>query len=167
MRKSKKKPKDASLDIRNAAAKFPGVDEGTACTQSSFKIAGKAFLFIGLQGGRHKAMFKLKDSISEAEQLAKKSPDDFQIGSYKAGSSTWVTARFSDEKPLPKKHWKKWLDESHQLFSKATLKKTPRKSAAKKTTANKSAVTKTTAKKSASQTAAMAGHKNKKTRKKK
>ena len=105
--------KDSTEAIRLKASKYPNVDEGTSCTQSSFKTGGTAFLFIGEQGGRHKAMFKLKDSKAEAESLAKDQPKDFQVG-----SGVWVTARFSDDKPLPKKLWQKWLDESYALSQK-------------------------------------------------
>ena len=105
--------KDPTEAIRVKASKYPNVDEGTSCTQSSFKTGGTAFLFIGEQGGRYKAMFKLKDSKTEAESLARKQPKDFQVG-----SGVWVTARFSDDKPLPKKLWQKWLDESYALSQK-------------------------------------------------
>ena len=112
--------KDATQPIRKRASKFAGVDEGTACTQSSFKVGAKAFLFIGEQGGRYKAMFKLDQSIGEAVRLAKANPEDFQVG-----NSAWVTARFSNEKPIPKKLWEKWLEESYQLSvgTKANVKK--------------------------------------------
>ena len=96
--------------IRDRACSYPNVDEGTACTQSSFKSGGKAFLFIGEQGGRHKAMFKLSDSRAEAESLAQQHPKDYQVG-----SGQWVTARFSDEKPIPVERWRRWLEESYQL----------------------------------------------------
>ena len=102
--------KDATDPIRLRASQYPNIDEGTSCTQSSFKTGGKAFLFIGEQGGRHKAMFKLKASRPMAEKLAREKPKDFQIG-----SGAWVTARFSDESPLPTALWKKWLDESYKL----------------------------------------------------
>lgn len=102
--------KDPTEPIRVKASQYPNVDEGTSCTQSSFKTCGKAFLFIGEQGGRYKAMFKLSDSKPEALELAEKQPKDFQVG-----SGVWVTARFSAEKPLPKKLWTKWLDESYAL----------------------------------------------------
>ena len=105
--------KDPTEPIRKKASQYPNVDEGTACTQSSFKTGGKAFLFIGEQGGRYKAMFNLKASKAEAAKLAKKEPDNFQ-----AGSGVWVTARFTGEKPLPKKLWQKWLDESYGLSEK-------------------------------------------------
>ena len=102
--------KDPTDPIRQKASRYAGVDRGTACTQSSFKAGKRAFLYIGPQGGRFKAMFKLKDSIPEATKLAKKEPDRFEIG--KQG---WVTARFSEEAPMPKKLWQKWLDESYEL----------------------------------------------------
>ncbi len=101
---------DPTAPICLKASQYPDVDEGTACTQNSFKANKKAFLYIGQQGGRYKAMFKLQKSIPEASKLAQKNPDDFQVG-----SNGWVTARFSFEAPLPKKLWEKWLEESHGL----------------------------------------------------
>lgn len=102
--------KDPTDPIRLRASRYPEVDEGTACTQSSFKTGKKAFLFVGMQGGRYKLMLKLDQSKAEALRLAKKAPEDFQ-----AGKGAWVTARFSAEKPMPKKLWEKWLDESYAL----------------------------------------------------
>lgn len=102
--------KDPTEAIRICASEYKDVDEGTSCTQSSFKTGGTAFLFIGEQGGRYKAMFKLTDSKAEAESLAKKAPKDFQVG-----SGQWITARFSADVPLPKHIWKKWLDESYAV----------------------------------------------------
>ena len=101
---------DPTDPIRLKASRYPGVDEGTACTQSSFKTGKQAFLFIGMQGGRFKAMFKLRQSMAEATRLAGKEPDCFEVG-----STGWVTARFTADKPLPKKLWEKWLDESYEL----------------------------------------------------
>ena len=121
--------------MRERASEYPGVDEGTACTQSSFKAGGKAFLFVGEQGGRYKAMFKLDASKAEAAKLAEKHPGDYQVG-----SGVWVTARFTAEKPMPATRWKKWLDESYGLSAapkkKAASKKAPAK---KKTTKRKRA----------------------------
>lgn len=110
--------KDPTLAICKKASTYPNVDEGTSCSQKAFKVGKKAFLYIGEQGGRYKAMFKVKDSIPEAQKLAKANPDDYQIGSI-----GWLTARFSDENPLPKKLWEKWLDESYQLMAPAKAKK--------------------------------------------
>ncbi len=104
---------DPTEPIRVRASEYAEVDEGTSCTQSSFKTGGTAFLFIGEQGGRYKAMFKLKDSRAEAEKLAGENPEDYQVG-----SGVWVTARFSADAPMPKKRWQKWLDESYALSQK-------------------------------------------------
>ena len=104
------KPKDPTEPIRQMASEFPGVAEGTSCTQGSFKVGKQAFLYIGPQGGRYKAMFKLEASRAQAEALAEERPDDFQVG-----KTAWVTARFSAEKPMPKRMWTKWLKESYAL----------------------------------------------------
>jgi hypothetical protein len=118
------KAKDPTEAMRIQASGYPAVDEGTACTQASFKAGKKSFFFVGPQGGRFKAMFKLDKSMPDAAKLAKKEPDR-----YEAGSTGWVTARFSVEEPMPKKIWAKWLNESYAL---ATTKKAPKKKAAKK-----------------------------------
>lgn len=131
--------KDPTDPIRAKASRYPAVDEGTACTQSSFKTGNKAFLFIGMQGGRYKAMFKLEKSKSEAAKLAKKDPDCYSVG-----STAWVTARFTADKPMPKKLWEKWLDESYQLtVAKGSGKKKTKKKSVKKKKTTKKKVAKT------------------------
>ena len=101
---------DPTLPMREKACTYPDVDEGTACTQSSFKVKGKSFFFAGPQGGRYKAMFKLDASRVEASELAQQSPDNYQIG-----SNVWVTTRFSAQDPMPEDIWTRWLDESYAL----------------------------------------------------
>ena len=100
---------DCTEDLRHYAASLANVDQGTSCTQTAFKSNGKAFLYVGEQGGRFKAMVKLDASLDEAKNQARKHPDDFQI----AKKGGWVTARFSADAPLPKRLWKKWIDESY------------------------------------------------------
>jgi hypothetical protein len=121
--------KDPTEPIRLKASRYPAVDAGTACTQSSFKTGKKAFLYIGMQGGRYKAMFKLQNSMLEATELAKKDPNRYEVGSNK-----WVTARFTADAPMPKKLWEKWLDESYAL---SLAPGTGRESAAKRTSKKK------------------------------
>ncbi len=106
-------PTDA---LRAMAASLPGVVKGTACTQSSFKTKQGAFLYVGPgpKGQGFKAMFKLERSRPQAEELAAKHPDRFELGTGK-----WVVARFTAEKPLPKALWSRWLNESHALTSAA------------------------------------------------
>lgn len=108
---------DPTEPMRARASEYAGVAEGTACTQSSFRTATSAFLFVGRQGGRYKAMFKLGKSRVEAQRLAAERPDDYQVG-----SSVWVTARFTAEQPMPRVRWMKWLDESYELSLGATMK---------------------------------------------
>lgn len=102
MRRNNQDPTEA---MRLKASLYPQVDEGTACTQRSFKVKNRGFLYIGEQGGRYKAMFKLKESLLEASELAENAPADFQVG-----TGGWVTARFSGESPMPQQLWEKWLD---------------------------------------------------------
>lgn len=103
---------DPTEAIREMAAAFPEVAKGTSCNQSSFKTTKKSFLFIGpgRKGVGYKAMFKLKASMPQAEKLAIDDPEHFEVG-----NTGWVTARFSADKPLPKKLWSKWLKESYAL----------------------------------------------------
>lgn len=105
-------PPDATDPIRQAAVAFPEVDEGSACTQSSFKAGKGKFLFIGpgVKGVGYKAMFKLDMSMDQARALAAEQPTRFEVG-----NTGWVTTRFSDEEPLPEKIWRPWLEESYAL----------------------------------------------------
>ena len=102
--------KDPTLALKEAAAAYPDVVEGTSCNQTSYKAGKKAFLYIGPgpRGVGYKAMFQLEASLGAAKELASEAPDRFEVG-----SGNWVTTRFSDEKPLPKKIWGPWLRESH------------------------------------------------------
>jgi len=103
---------DPTLAIREKALTFPEVDTGQSCNQGSFKAGKSAFLYIGpgAKGVGFKAMFKLDRSRSQAEKLAAKEPDRYEVG-----STAWITTRFTAEKPLPKSIWEKWLKESYEL----------------------------------------------------
>ncbi len=114
------KTNDPTEAIRDTAAAFPEVANGTSCNQSSFKSGKSSFLFIGpgRKGIGYKAMFKLTESMPQAKKLALNEPDRFEVG-----STGWVTARFSAEKPLSKSIWSKWLDESYKLSTAAPKKR--------------------------------------------
>ncbi len=107
-----KAPIDPTLPIREAAAAFDNVVTGTSCNQNSFKTPTGSFLFIGpgRRGVGYKAMFKLRTSLSQAEELARSTPGRFEVG-----STAWVTARFTDEDPLPQAVWEPWLKESYDI----------------------------------------------------
>ncbi len=121
------KPSDPTEAICRRAIQFANVEEGTACRQRSFKTNKKAFLFIGMQGGRYKAMFKLQDSLEEAARLAKVNPNGYEVG--KGG---WVTARFTAEDPIPESVWCSWLEEGYRLSQPKAKAKQAKKSRAQK-----------------------------------
>lgn len=102
--------KDPIQALKEAAAAFPDAVEGQSCSQTSYKVGKKAFLYVGLgaKGIGYKAMFKLEASAEEAKELAKSEPERFELG-----VGNWVAVRFSIEKPLPKKIWSRWLKESY------------------------------------------------------
>ncbi|MEM6996137.1 MAG: hypothetical protein AAF721_36860, partial [Myxococcota bacterium] len=104
--------KDPTEPIRNQAAAFPDVANGTSCNQSSFKAGRGTFLFVGPgpKGVGFKAMFKLDKSMAQARKLAAKEPKRFEVG-----STGWVTTRFTAEEPLARAVWSKWLEESYAL----------------------------------------------------
>ncbi len=122
---------DPTEPIRKKAVTFPAVDKGASCNQSSFKAGKTAFLYIGpgAKGQGFKAMFKLKRSRAQAEKLAQKDPDRFEVG-----STSWITTRFTADKPLAKTIWEKWLKESYELAagSASSKKKSAKKKASKK-----------------------------------
>ena len=109
--------KDPIAKLKAAAGALPEAVEGTSCNQSSFKVGKKAFLYVGpgAKGIGWTAMFKLCESIPEAEGFCDSDPDKFEVG-----KGNWVTARFTAESPLPKKVWGRWLKESYQLAVGAT-----------------------------------------------
>lgn len=102
--------KNPIVALKKAASSLPGVAEGMSCNQASYKAGKKAFLYVGpgAKGVGFKAMFQLKASLEEAEDLARSEPERYEVG-----VGNWVTVRFSTEEPLPKKIWGRWLKESY------------------------------------------------------
>lgn len=117
--------KDPTEAMRAEAAALPDVVEGSSCTQTSFKIGKTAFLYVGpgAKGVGFKAMLKLDASIPKAREMAEKEPDRYSAG------GSWVTLRFSAEKPIPKTLWKKWIQESYQISAGGSSNKAAKKPA--------------------------------------
>jgi hypothetical protein len=55
-------------------------------------------------------MFELKALMPQAQEVATKDPERFEVG-----RTGWVTARFTTERPLPEEIWREWLAESYDL----------------------------------------------------
>ena len=133
--------------IHEIARQYPETEEATVCNKTAFKARGKSFLFLGVKDDAWNVRLKLGDSISEAEQLAKKHP-----GRYDVGLHGWVLATFDDGESPPKGLMERWIDESFRLLAPKPLVKTlveepPKKATGKKTAKKKAA--KKTAKRSA------------------
>jgi hypothetical protein len=99
--------------LRALAMKYPDVEEGIACKGTAvecatFKVGGKAFLFVG----RADIRLKLDKSLREVAKLAQKAPERFH-----AGVGGWIKVTFSDDEPLPLANVKRWLAESYGLMA--------------------------------------------------
>ncbi|HMY18197.1 MAG TPA: MmcQ/YjbR family DNA-binding protein [Polyangium sp.] len=103
---------DSTIEsLRQAALGHPDVEEGLSCKgttieSATFKVKGKAFLF--LRPGT--AMLKLDGSLEEASKLAAEKPS-----SYKVGSGAWVTIALANPKELSMEVLSRWIAESHKL----------------------------------------------------
>jgi hypothetical protein len=117
--------------LRTLALKYSDCEEGVACKGtaiecSTFKVGGKAFLFLG----RADLRVKLSDSLPEAEKLAAREPGRVTVGAH-----GWVKVTFSADEPPPLDVLGRWIDESYRLMaggavakaSKAKKKSAPRK----------------------------------------
>ena len=99
--------------LRKIALAFPEVEEGIACKGTAiecatFKVRGKAFLFVG----RADVRVKLSASLAEVAKVAAKEPDRYQ-----AGAHGWVKVTFGDDEPLPVDALSRWIEESYRLLA--------------------------------------------------
>jgi hypothetical protein len=98
--------------LRQTALGHADVEEGIACKgtaleSATYKVRGKAFLFV--RPG--KAMVKLESSLDEATKLARENP-----ACCKVGSGGWVTIEIAHAKDLPIEVLTRWIAESYGLF---------------------------------------------------
>src|SRR5262245_57796729 len=97
MKPKKQAAREPREVLRRLALSYPEAEEGVACEGTAIekrtvKAGGKAFLFLGVAD----AMFKLKESLPEAAELASREPERC-----KAGASGWVTVKFGDDQAVP------------------------------------------------------------------
>ncbi len=98
------------------ARRHPDVEEGVACKGTSvesrtYKVKGKAFLFVRPAEAR----LKLEGSLAEASKLAEKDP-----AAYSAGAKGWVAFKLAAAPP--KERLERWVAESYGLFAPKTKK---------------------------------------------
>jgi hypothetical protein len=96
------------LDLAAIAKSLVGVDEGVACAGTAleshtFRVNGKAFLFLS----KKEARVKLAASLAEAARLG-----------CAAGAHGWV--KFEFDAPPPANVLKRWIAESHALLGGST-----------------------------------------------
>ena len=99
--------------LRRAALRQADVEESVACRgtpieSATFKVGGRAFLF--LKSGR--VMVRLDRSLAEASKLAGKKP-----GAFKVGSGGWTTVTYEDPSHIPIKTLEKWIGESYRVLA--------------------------------------------------
>ena len=76
----------------------------------------------------YEVRLKLKDSLTEAKKLAKKDPDQYEVGGI-----GWVKVTYSRDKSPPRGLMERWIDESFRLLApKAVVTELPKSGATKK-----------------------------------
>jgi hypothetical protein len=103
---------DALAALQRLALSYPEVETATVCERTGYKARGKAFLFIGGDDESYNCMLKLRDSLAEAEALAKRQPENYAVGGH-----GWVTLTFPRKKSPPPQLLQRWLDESFRLLA--------------------------------------------------
>jgi hypothetical protein len=120
--------------LRAHALRHAGVEESVACKgtviqSATFKVRGKAFLFLRPV----QAMLKLGPSLPAAVGLAKKSPN-----SLRAGAGGWVTVPLPARAPVDLARLEAWIDESYSVSAEAPTKRASARTRAPKARAKRS-----------------------------
>lgn len=98
--------------LRAFALRFPEVREDHPWGHSAFKVKGKTFLFMALDGGDLSLSVKLPESGNFALMQPYASPTEYGLG-----KSGWVTARFSSIEKPPVPLLERWIDESYRAIA--------------------------------------------------
>lgn len=99
--------------MQAAAAKLPQVEEGVACEGTAlesrtFKVNGRAFLFLSPK----KAYLKLGDAYGEAQAAAKSS------AAVVPGAGGWTSLMWDAECPVSDAVLRRWVKESYEQMTK-------------------------------------------------
>ncbi len=103
---------DLGAFLRHAALNKEEAEESVACAgtaleASSFKVSGKAFLFVGQKDAR----LKLQGSLVQAGEMAQLHP-----GCVKVGAHGWITITFGSPANLAIPMLEAWVEESYRVM---------------------------------------------------
>lgn len=103
---------EAARQLRTLALRLGDVEEGVACAgtaleSTTFKVRGKAFLFVGAGAAR----LVLDGSLGEARRLAAAEPDRCQVG-----SGGWVKIALGAGLPA-RDVIERWIAESYAHYA--------------------------------------------------
>ncbi|MCY0990773.1 MmcQ/YjbR family DNA-binding protein [Nannocystis sp. ILAH1] len=98
--------------VRALALAYPQTVEEFPWGHTAVKVGGKAFLFMGGEGGTLTLSVKLPASHGAALLLPFASPTGYGLG-----KSGWVTASFPTGAPLPIGLLAEWLEESYRAVA--------------------------------------------------
>ena len=112
-----KRPSPAALRkaeaaIRKIALGYPGASEAFPWGHSAFKVGGKSFLFLSLEGPELSLSAKLPRTHKSALALPYASPTEYGLG-----RSGWVTGRFGPGAAVPLDAIAEWIDESYRAIA--------------------------------------------------
>lgn len=107
-----KRIRDGERRLRALVLRFPEVREDHPWGHSAFKVRGKTFLFLAVDGGELSLSVKLPVSGYFALMQPYAKPTEYGLG-----WSGWVTARFAskDRPPLPL--LERWIEESYRAIA--------------------------------------------------
>jgi predicted DNA-binding protein (MmcQ/YjbR family) len=102
----------AEAAIRKVALGYPGAHEDFPWGHSAFKVGGKSFLFMALEGPELSLSAKLPNTGRSALALPFASPTGYGLG-----KSGWVTGRFGPASAVPLDAIAEWIDESYRAVA--------------------------------------------------
>lgn len=103
---------DLGAFLRQAALNKEEAEESVACAgtaleASSFKVSGKAFLFVGKKDAR----LKLQGLLVQAGEMAQLHPECVKVGAH-----GWVTITFGSSVNLATPMLEAWVEESYRVM---------------------------------------------------
>jgi predicted DNA-binding protein (MmcQ/YjbR family) len=109
-----RKPDPRSIEgiLRTKALEYPETTEDFPWGHRALKVKGKAFIFMGGEGGVFSFSVKLKDSLADALEMGDVEPTHYGLGKH-----GWVTATVNPGRDAPTETFVKWVDESYRLVA--------------------------------------------------